>query len=237
MVCYTMTVPSPLHVVIAIDGPSGAGKSTVAKRLAQRLGYHYVDSGALYRAVGWVVQTHAIPFQDTAAILALLERTTITMTFCDGQSAVLVNGQDITSQLRGEAVGKAASVVATLPAVRQRVTSQLRRLRCQASLVMEGRDIGTVVFPEATAKFFLDASLAVRSQRRWQEMHQVGQTATHDEVTQAVAARDAQDRSRPEAPLVRAAEARVIDTTDLTVDDVVQIMVSEMQLNFLQSDG
>lgn len=223
-----MTTTPSSYRVIAIDGPSGAGKSTAAKRLAQHLRYHYVDSGAMYRAVGWVAHTHAVPLDDSTAIVEVLRSTRIEVTFPQGQSAVWVNGENITCRLRGEAVGKAASAVATLPAVRQAVTEQLRGLRCQAHLVIEGRDIGTVVFPDATIKFFLDASLATRARRRFQEMQQAGQSMTLAEVFQAVAARDRQDQTRAAAPLARAPDAHVIDTTDLPVDDVVRIMLSEV---------
>jgi len=223
-----MTAQALSHIVIAIDGPSGAGKSTVAKRLAQCLGYWYVDSGAMYRAVGWVVNASGVPFDESSAIVDLLERLSIELRCRDGQSEVWVAGQNITCQLRGEEVGKAASAMATMPAVRRRITAKLRQVRCQADVVMEGRDIGTVVFPEATVKFFLDASLEVRGQRRFREMRQAGQEMTLGQVVQAVTARDTQDRTRVVAPLVRAVEAHVIDTTDLTVDDVVRIMLSEI---------
>ena len=224
----------PAHIVIAIDGPSGAGKSTVAKRLAQLLGYWYVDSGAMYRAVGWVVNANGLSFDDSCAIVKLLGRTPIALTFRAGRSEVWVGGQRITCQLRGEVVGKAASAVATRPVVRQVVTAKLRQLRCQADLVMEGRDIGTVVFPDATVKFFLDASLEARGQRRFQEMQQAGQTATLEQVVQAVAARDTQDRTRAVAPLALDVEAHVINTTDLTIDDVVQIMLPQIHAKILQ---
>jgi len=221
-----MTTLPPSYTVIAIDGPSGAGKSTAARCLAQHLGYHYVDSGAVYRAVGWTVYTHEVPLHDSAAIVALLQCTTIEVTCPHGQSAVWVNGENVTCRLRGEAVGKAASAVATQPAVRQVVTEKLRLLGRQAPLVMEGRDIGTVVFPDATIKFFLDASLEVRAQRRFQEMQQAGQGMTLDEVYHAVAMRDSQDQTRTAAPLACAPDAQVIDTTALPVDDVVRIMLS-----------
>jgi cytidylate kinase len=231
-----MTANAAPHVVIAIDGPSGAGKSTAAQRLAQLLGYWYVDSGALYRAVGWAVKASGLSFQDSGAIAKLLEDTPIVLTFRDGRSEVWVGEQCITCQLRGEAVGHAASAVATMPLVRQVITAKLRQLRCQADLVMEGRDIGTVVFPDATGKFFLDASLEARSQRRFQEMLQAGQAARLEQVIQAVAARDVQDRTRAVAPLAQAAEAHVIDTTHLTVDEVVQVMLSRMHADIPQRD-
>jgi len=223
-----MSQPSP-HVIIAIDGPAGAGKSTVAQRLASLLGYQYVDSGAMYRAVGWLMHERALPLEEPAAILACLERTPISFTFHNGTLEVWIAGQCVTSQLRGEAVSQAASAVATMPGVRRMITAQLRHLGCQADVVMEGRDIGTVVFPDATMKFFLDASLQVRGQRRMQEMQQVGNTATLGQVVEAMARRDSQDRARTVAPLMPSSEAHTIDTTDLTVDEVVQTMLSEIQ--------
>ena len=216
-------------VIIAIDGPSGASKSTAAQRLARRLGYRYIDSGALYRAVGWLVHTHALPLEDPATIVACLQRTPIELTFCNEALQVWVGGQCVTSQLRSEAVARAASAAATIPGVRQVITAQLRQLDCQADMVMEGRDIGTVVFPDATVKFFLDASPTVRGQRRLQEMQQGGSTATLGQVVEAIARRDSQDRARATAPLMRSPDARAIDTTDLTVDEVVQTMLSEIQ--------
>lgn len=204
----------------------------MARRLAQALQYGYVDSGALYRAVGWVVCQQRVPLDDSVAIVALLARTSIELTLCHGQAMVRVAGQHLTCHLSGERIGQAASAVALLPAVRRLITAQLRRLRCQADLVMEGRDIGTVVFPDATLKFFLEASLTTRSQRRFQEMRQSGQTLTS--VQDAMATRDRQDQSRALAPLLRAPEARVIDTTDLTIDEVVNIMLSEVRTSISQ---
>lgn len=230
-----MNAKQPRHRVIAIDGPSGAGKSTVAQRVAQRLGYHYVDSGALYRAVGWVVQARALPLEDNVAIADLLAQNPIVLTFQEGRSMVWVDKQNITPQLRGETVGKTASAVAVIPIVREYVTARLRRLRCHADLVIEGRDIGTVVFPDATAKFYLDAAPEVRGQRRFQEMQQEGQGMSRTQVGQAVAARDTQDRTRPLAPLRPAADACSIDTTDLVVDDVVRTVLSEVRAKIIDS--
>ena len=230
-----MASESSEPIVVAIDGPSGVGKSVAAERLAQALGFHYAPSGAMYRAVGWLVESHAVSLQDDR-IAALVAETPIAIALRPGQSAVWVHGRDISEELTGEAVGRAASAVATLSMVRQTVTAQLRRLRCQGSLVMEGRDIGTVVFPDADVKFFLDASLEVRARRRWQEIRQAGHGGTLEEVRQAMAARDEQDRTRALAPLVPAADAHVIDTADFSIDDVVQTMVSETQHNILRGN-
>lgn len=220
---------APCHVVIAIDGPSGVGKSTVARRLAQRLGFRYVDSGALYRAVGWLVRRHGVSLTDAAAIAALLAQHPLGLAFQGERLVVCLDGHDVSRELRGEEVGAAASAVATVAAVRQAITARLRQLRCEADLVVEGRDIGTVVFPDAAVKFFLTATPAVRGQRRWQELQQAGQEVSLAAVLEAMARRDAQDKQRALAPLAPAAEARIIDTSDLTVDEVVDTMLSEIQ--------
>jgi cytidylate kinase len=232
-----MSVKTPCHIVIAIDGPSGVGKSTVARRLARRLGFCYVDSGAIYRAVGWAVQAQGVAVDDRQAIAPLLEHLAIDVTLRHGLSEVWLQGQNVTCALRGEAVGKAASAVATMPAVREMVTAKLRGLRCRADVVMEGRDIGTAVFPDATLKFFLEASPAVRGERRFREMQRAGQTMTLEQVTQSVAARDAQDRGRALAPLTVATEAQIIDTTNLTVDEVIQIMLPGIQKKIPQRNS
>ena len=214
---------------LLLTGLLGPAKALPAQRLARLLGYRYVDSGALYRAVGWLVCEHALPLEDPAAIVACLQRTPIELTFPNGTLQVWVAGQCVTSQVRSEAVTRAASAVATLPGVRQVITAQLRQIGCEADVVMEGRDIGTVVFPDATVKFFLDASPTVRGQRRLQEMQQGGNTATLGQVVEAMAQRDSQDRARATAPLVQSPDAQTIDTTDLTVDEVVQTMLSEIR--------
>lgn len=214
--------------MIAIDGPAGSGKSTVARQLAQRLGYQYVDSGAFYRAAGWLLQTRQVALTDAAAVTACLTQTPLSVTYAEGQCQIWVAGECLTTAVRGEAAGRAASRVATLPEVRAIITAQLRHLGTQHPVVMEGRDIGTVVFPGAPVKFFLDASLAVRGQRRAQEMHQEGQATAAAQVVAAMAQRDQQDQGRAAAPLTQAVDAQRIDTTDLTVDEVVDTMLSEI---------
>lgn len=232
-----MTVNPCKHVVVAIDGPAGAGKSTAAKRLAQRLAYRYIDSGAMYRAAGWVAHRQQVDFDDQTAIGALLERSAIELTFAGGRTRVWIDGRQVTCQLRGESVGKAASAVALLPVVREAITKKLRRFRRQTDLVMEGRDIGTVVFPDATCKFYLEASLEARARRRFQEMREAGQQVTLGQIRQAIRARDTQDERRTAAPLSKAPDAYVIDTTDLTVDDVVEIMLSGFRKQTLQRNA
>lgn len=224
-----MSGVAPTHVVIAIDGPAGSGKSTVARQLAQRLGYQYVDSGAFYRAAGWLVQAQGVAVTDTAAVVRCLAQTPFSVTYAEGQCQLWVAGTCLTTALRSEAAGRTASLVATLPEVRALITAQLRHLGRSQHVVMEGRDIGTVVFPDARVKFFLDASLAVRGQRRARELQQAGQEMRPEHVVVAMAQRDQQDQGRATAPLVQAADAQRIDTTDLTVDEVVDTMLSEIQ--------
>ena len=225
---YTKS-PTPKSFVVAIDGPSGVGKSTAAARLAQALGFHCAQSGAMYRAVGWLVESSGVNHRDAGRIAALVAATRIDIALRPGDAAVRVDGRDISADLAGEGVAAGASAVAKLPAVRQAVTAQLRRLRCAGSLVMEGRDIGTVVFPDADVKFFLDASLDVRAQRRWRELRQAGDGETLEEVRRAIARRDGQDRTRALAPLVPAGNAQVIDTSYFSIDDVLRTMVSGAQ--------
>lgn len=229
-----MAMAKRADVVIAIDGPSGVGKSTVAKRLAEHLGYRYVDSGALYRAVGWAALAAGVPL-EARALAKWIQQVSLMLTFDNDHSEVWIDGQCMTSKLQGESVGAAASAVATVPAVRQVITSLLRRVCGQkgslpAGIVMEGRDIGTVVFPDATVKFFLDASIEIRGRRRFKDLQRMGQSVTLSSVVAAVAARDAQDRSREVAPLMPSSDAHVIDATDLTIDDVVERMLSKTRL-------
>lgn len=224
-----MTMARHAGVVIAIDGPSGVGKSTVAKRLAQRLGYRYVDSGAVYRAVGWAAQAAAVPL-DAEALAEWMQRLKLHLEFHHRQSEVWIDGACMTLKLQGETVGAAASAVGTVPAVRDVITSLLRSVRGAEGVVMEGRDIGTVVFPDAAVKFFLDASIEIRGQRRFEDMQRMGQSVSLSRVVEAVAARDAQDRSRTVAPLVPSTDAHIIDATDLTIDDVVKRMLSNIHL-------
>ncbi len=233
----TMTVNPSEYVVVAIDGPAGAGKSTAARQLAQRLDYRYVDSGAMYRAAGWVAHHQRVDLDDQTAIGALLDRTPIELTFSCGRTRVWIDGCQITCQLRGESIGKAASAVAVLPVVRDVITKKLRSFCGQTDLVMEGRDIGTAVFPDATCKFYLEASLEARAQRRFQEMCQAGQQVSLTQIRQSIMARDTQDESRAAAPLSKAPDAHVIDTTDLTVDDVVEIMLSGVLKQTLQRNA
>lgn len=212
--------------VIAIDGPSGAGKSTIAKRLARQLGYTYIDTGAMYRAVGWQAKREVVDPAEEGALARLCARTEVTIRHdADGQR-VLVNGIDVTDDIRTPEMGMLASAVSRSPAVRARLLTLQRRLGDAGGVVMDGRDIGTVVFPHAEVKFFLDASAEERGRRRWQELKDKGMDVDRDAITAEIRARDLQDSSRAIAPLKRAEDARYVDSSAMTIDEVVEVMAS-----------
>jgi cytidylate kinase len=198
------------HRIIAIDGPAASGKSSVALALAQRLGFSYVNSGAMYRAVTWHVLQRSVDVHEPAAVIAAVEQVKIVCQIVDNQSHILIDDHDPTSHLRDDNVNRAVSIVSSIPRVRQILLPRMRECANANNVVMEGRDIGSVVFPETPFKFYIDASPEVRVQRRRDE----GQ---RDEI----AARDRADSSRATSPLIVAPDAEVIDTSILTIDGVV----------------
>lgn len=213
-------------LVIAIDGPSGAGKSTVAKQLARRLGYIYIDTGALYRAIGWQARRDGVDPADEAALGRLCARTEITIRHDAGGQRVLVNGIDVTGEIRTPEMGMMASAVSRSPAVRTRLLALQRGLGAQGGVVMDGRDIGTVVFPDADIKFYLDASAEERGRRRWQELREKGMHVDRAAITEEIRTRDRQDSTREIAPLKRAADARHLDSSALSIEEVLREMMS-----------
>jgi cytidylate kinase len=200
----------PTHHIIAIDGPAASGKSSVARALAQRLGFSYVNSGAMYRAVTWRVLQRGVNVQQPAAVANAIEQSRIVCDLVDNQSRILIDDHDPTPHLRDDDVNRAVSLVSSVPRVREILVAHMREYAKKDNLVMEGRDIGSVVFPKTPFKFYIDASPHVRVQRRLAE----GQ---RDEI----AARDCADSSRVASPLVIAPDAIVIDTSVLTIDGVV----------------
>lgn len=216
------------RLVIAIDGPSGAGKSTVAKLVARRLGYTYIDTGAMYRAVGWQVKQHGIDPADETALARLCARTDVMIEHDTGEQRVLVNGIDVTGKIRTPEMGMMASTVSKSPAVRSRLLVLQRGLGALGGVVMDGRDIGTVVFPDADVKFYLDASAEERGRRRWQELKEKGMDVDRSAITEEIRARDLQDSTREIAPLKRARDARYVDSSTMTIDEVVREMLSSI---------
>jgi cytidylate kinase len=208
----------PLHRVIAIDGPAASGKSSVALALAQRLEFSYVNSGAMYRAVTWHVLQRGVNAQEPAAITAAIERAKIVCDLNDNQSHIAIDDRDPTPHLRDDNVNRAVSIVSSVPRVRQILVAHMREYANKGNVVMEGRDIGSVVFPETPFKFYIDASPEVRVQRRRAE----GQ---HDEI----ALRDRADSSRATSPLIIAPDAEVIDTSTLTIEGVVNEILRRLQ--------
>ena len=211
--------------IIAIDGPVGSGKSTVARRVAEMLGYTHLDSGAMYRAVAWKALCEHIPLDSPEQLAALASRVRIDLVSRDGKQHVILDGEDITDLIRTTEVAHAASVVAVIPGVRHPLVSEQRRAGEQGGVVMEGRDIGSVVFPHADLKIYLDASPEVRAERRWQELREKDEASDPLIVLADVRARDRRDREREMSPLVRAADAVTVDNTAMDAEETARVIV------------
>jgi CMP/dCMP kinase len=205
-------------LVIAIDGPSGAGKGTVARALAGALGYRHVDSGAMYRAIGWMALRDRVPLDDEATIAALAQRARIVVT----STEVTIDGIDVTRAIRTPEIDKAAAGVARLPQVRSVLVERQRQMGADGGIVMEGRDIGTVVFPDADVKLYLDASPEERARRRASDPAHTGVPAAVSDVATLLTQRDEIDRTRAASPLYAAPDAVLLDTTGKSVDEVVR---------------
>lgn len=205
---------------IAIDGPSGAGKSTMAKRLAKDLGFLYVDTGAIYRTVGLSALRRGLSPSDEPAVLALLPSLTITSDYAeDGLQHMYLDGEDVTEAIRQHEVSDAASQVSAIPGVRDYLLEMQRRFARENNVVMDGRDIGTVVLPDAKVKIFLTAQPEARARRRFDELTQRGQQAVYEQVLQDVIDRDYRDSHRSAAPLKLAEDAVEVDTTQLSLEE------------------
>ena len=215
-----------MSFVVTIDGPAGAGKSTTARAVAARLGFLYVDTGALYRALALRVQESGISPDDVPGVIRAIENAKVDLSGSPDQGHVWLDGRDVSREIRTPAVSELSSRLAALPPVRARLVETQRALAVRGPLVAEGRDLGTVVFPQAEVKIFLDASLEVRARRRARDLQERGIAAPIDEVQEELARRDKRDRDRAESPLRPSPDARVIDTTGMDLEPQVEAVLA-----------
>lgn len=213
------------YISVAIDGPSGAGKSTVARAAAARLGYVYVDTGAMYRAIGLAVCRKGISGDDTTGIVATLPEVRLDIRYEDGAQHILLCGEDVSDAIRTPEIAKYASKVSAVPEVRQFLLETQRDMAKNGNILMDGRDIGTVILPDAPVKIFLTASAEARAQRRYLELHEKGQSITFDEVLHDIQQRDEQDMTRAVAPLKQAADAVLLDTSDISLEQSIEAVL------------
>ena len=217
---------------VAIDGPAGAGKSTIAKVLAKELGLIYVDTGALYRTVGYYTTHRGITLDDIEGITAALSDLTVELKYVDGVQRVFANGEDVSDLIRTPAISMAASAVSAIPAVRDYLLATQRDIAAKNSVVMDGRDIGTVILPNAEVKIFLTASPEARARRRYAELQEKGDPATYEEVLSDMIKRDYDDSHRATAPLKQAEDAVLVDTSDMglaeTIDHMKQVVANKL---------
>ena len=206
---------------VAIDGPAGAGKSTIAKRIARRLGYIYVDTGAMYRAMAYYLIQNQIDAADQEAIAAACQHADISICYQDGEQVVLLNGENVNAYLRTEAVGNMASVSSVVPEVRKKLVELQQKLARETDVVMDGRDIGTVVLPDADVKVYLTASVETRAKRRFLELQEKGEPADLAKIAADIEDRDYRDMHRDISPLRQAEDATLVDSSDMTIDQVV----------------
>lgn len=211
-------------LTIAVDGPAGAGKSSAARGLARGMRYRHIDTGAMYRAAAWGAWKAGLPLEDEKALLRGVRAMRFEFQERGGKSAVLLNGEDVTGHLRSPEAGQAASRLSVHPAVRRVLVNRQRRLARGGGVVMEGRDIGTVVLPRADVKFFLDATPEERGRRRWKELREKGQRGSLKKIVEDIRARDHRDRTRAASPLRAADDAVVIDTTGFSLAEVQSVL-------------
>ena len=206
---------------IAIDGPAGAGKSTIAKTLAKDLGYVYVDTGAMYRAMAYYFLQQGIDKDDEAAITAAVDGADVTIRYEDGAQQVFLNGENVTGSLRTEQVGNMASATSIYPAVRHKLVALQQKLAKTTDVIMDGRDIGTCVLPDAQVKIYLTASVETRAKRRYNELVEKGESADLEKIAADIEERDYRDMHREMSPLRQAEDAVLVDSSDMGIDEVV----------------
>ncbi|HEX4075967.1 MAG TPA: (d)CMP kinase [Candidatus Acidoferrales bacterium] len=213
------------RLIIAIDGPVGSGKSTLARRVAQLLGYIYIDTGAMYRSIALKALRRGVALEAADLLTALAADTRIDLRAQDGGQQVFLDGEDVTFAIRTPEVAQAASKVAVVPGVRRVLVAEQRRAGGRGGVVMEGRDIGTVVFPDAELKIFLTASPEIRAERRWREHQQKGDAIDLARTLEEIHERDRRDREREDSPLVRAKDATLVDSTAMEPEEVARLVV------------
>lgn len=211
---------------IAIDGPAGAGKSTIAKTIAKKLGFVYVDTGAMYRAIALYFLRKGVDGKDAQTIEKMCPDIHVTLEYQDGEQQVLLNGENVSSYIRTEEVSAMASLTSAQPAVRAALLQLQRDMAKSADILMDGRDIGTHVLPDADLKIYLTASVGVRAKRRYQEMIEKGVSCELSEIEQDIKERDHQDMTREIAPLKKAEDAYLLDSSDLSIEEVVDAVIS-----------
>ena len=210
---------------VAIDGPAGAGKSTIAKELAKELGYIYVDTGAMYRAIALYLLRNGVKAEENDRISALCKEANVTIQYADGKQIVLLNGEDVNPYIRTEEVGSMASSSSTNPDVRKQLLGLQRELASNNDVIMDGRDIGTNILPNAQAKIYLTASIEVRAKRRFDELKAKGVDCDYEEIKKEIAIRDERDMNREIAPLKQAEDAVLLDTSNMSIDEVKEAMI------------
>jgi len=219
-----------LNDIITIDGPTGSGKSTVSRLLAQRLHYHYLDTGAMYRAVGLAILRSGVSLHNKKEITRICNSLEIKFIHEGGATKIYLDNEDVTKAIREPAIDLIASDVSALDSVRKAMTILQRKIGSQGPLVAEGRDMGTVVFPEAQHKFYIDASLEIRVDRRFQEREKRGESISREKVKKDLIKRDNQDMNRHLSPLKPAKDAKVIDTTNLSPLQIVGKIIKDMKI-------
>lgn len=219
--------------VITVDGPSGVGKGTLSLTLAKKLGWHFLDSGAIYRALALYSEHKNVDLEDESAVAEIALMLPLTFTAVEDRLAILLEGQDVTAQIREEATGNKASIVAKFPQVRANLLERQRDFKMAPGLIADGRDMGTEVFPDADLKIFLTASAKVRAERRYKQLLESGLCVKMDQILTEVEARDARDRSRKASPLLPAEDAVIIDTSTLSISEVFETVWKEVELRGL----
>ena len=217
---------NPQKIIVALDGHSSCGKSTMAKWLAQHVGYIYVDTGALYRCMALYFIRHGIKASDSDKISEAVSEINVSLNYIDKAQHVYLNGEDVSGMIRTEEVSALTSAIAVYPAVRERLLDTQRNIAAENDVIMDGRDIGTNVLPDADLKIYLTASIESRAMRRYKELAAKGEDVNHEKIRDEIAKRDERDKNRKTAPLRRADDAVFIDTSDMSIDEVVSCIYS-----------